>query len=635
MEEMNKNVKRRERIKTIMIIFLLIILLLTFFSNSIMNHSLPTVSAQYASYGTINEKVRGSGLVTANQNYEVVAEGSRTVSQVSIKQGDEVKAGDTLFVLEAAEDDEAIKAAEESIKAAELAYQKALLTAAPDYDAQNQEIANARADLQTAIRKLNEARNAPGSSVSAADYQRASARAKAAATRISELSGYQAMVSSGELDGLPQEYLAGLQAAKAALDIANEQLAAAQADVDTKFAAVTVTSAEQESTILSLERAAETADTAYQRAKSDYEASNGDMELRRAMEDAEQTARYAHEDIDNAKSVLTGIKASENALSDARAVLNQATADQKSAQRSYDTAVSGVGTLIQTDLNAANAEADEAAAVISAYESEQGEGGFTDISSLEEAVSAGERNLQSLLLTLSKTKKDDALNEQINKLDLESQKNDIDKQKTELEKLKKNAGTLTVTSKNDGVVNNVNFAVGDDVMEGAVLASITLTGSGYTLQFSVTAEQAKMVKVGTNAEITNNYYSDITAKLLSSKADTENPSSNNRILTFEITGKDVTPGQMLALSIPCSSQSYDCVVPSSAIMEDNDGKFVLIMESKSTPLGNRYYATRANVTVLASDEVNSAVQGDVNPSAFIITTSEKPLTPGTQVRMED
>ncbi|MDE5564122.1 MAG: biotin/lipoyl-binding protein, partial [Oscillospiraceae bacterium] len=443
MEEMNKNVKRRERIKTIMIIFLLIILLLTFFSNSIMNHSLPTVSAQYASYGTINEKVRGSGLVTANQNYEVVAEGSRTVSQVSIKQGDEVKAGDTLFVLEAAEDDEAIKAVEESIKAAELAYQKALLTAAPDYDAQNQEIANARADLQTAIRKLNEARNAPGLSVSAADYQRASARAKAAATRMSELSGYQTMVSSGEFDGLPQEYLAGLQAAKAALDIANEQLTAAHEDVDTKFAAVTVTSAEQESTILSLERAAETADTAYQRAKSDYEASNGDMELRRAMEDAEQTARYAHEDVDNAKSVLTGIKASENALSDARAFLNQATADQKSAQRSYETAVSGVGTLIQTDLNAANAEADEAAAIMSAYESEQGEGGFTDISSLEEAVSAGERNLQTLLLTLSKTKKDDALNEQINKLDLESQKNDIDKQKTELEKLKKNTGTLT------------------------------------------------------------------------------------------------------------------------------------------------------------------------------------------------
>ncbi len=635
MEEMNKNVKRRERIKTIMIIFLLIILLLTFFSNSIMNHSLPTVSAQYASYGTINEKVRGSGLVTANHNYEVVAEGTRTVSKVSVKQGDEVKAGDTLFVLEAAEEDEAIETAEEAIKTAELAYQKALLTAAPDYAAQNQEIANARADLQTAIRKLNDARNNPGSSVSAADYQQASDRAKEAASRISELSGYLSMVSAGELNDLPQAYLSDLQAAKAALDTANEQLTAAQADVETKTAAITVSSAEQESTILTLERAAETADTTYQRAKSDYEASSGDTELRRAMEDAEQAARYAHEDVENAKEVLADIKAAEDALSAAKTALTQATADQKSAQGSYDTAASGVGGLIQADLNAANAEAEEAAAIMSAYESEQSEGGFTDITSLEEAVAAGERNLQTLLLELSKTKKDDALNEQINKLDLESQKNEIDKQKKELEKLKKDAGTLTVTSKNDGIVNTVNFAAGDEVTEGAVLATIMLTGSGYTLQFSVTADQAKMVKVGTAAEITNNYYSDMTAKLISSKADTENPSSSDRVLTFEVTGSDVTPGQMLALSIPCSSQSYDCVVPSSAIMEDNDGKFVLVMESKSTPLGNRYYATRANVTVLASDEVNSAVQGDINPSAFIITTSEKPLTPGMQVRMED
>ena len=92
---------------------------------------------------------------------------------------------------------------------------------------------------------------------------------------------------------------------------------------------------------------------------------------------------------------------------------------------------------------------------------------------------------------------------------------------------------------------------------------------------------------------------------------------------------------MLALSITCSSQNYDCVVPSSAIGEDTNGKYVLVMKSKSTPLGNRYYATRVNVSVLASDEVNSAVQGDMTSSDFIITTSEKPIKSGDQVRMED
>ena len=70
-------------------------------------------------------------------------------------------------------------------------------------------------------------------------------------------------------------------------------------------------------------------------------------------------------------------------------------------------------------------------------------------------------------------------------------------------------------------------------------------------------------------------------------------------------------------------------------MEDNNGKFILVMQVKNTPLGNRYYVTRSDVTVLAHDEINSAVQGDVSSSSFIVTNSEKPLTPGMQVRMEE
>ena len=42
-----------------------------------------------------------------------------------------------------------------------------------------------------------------------------------------------------------------------------------------------------------------------------------------------------------------------------------------------------------------------------------------------------------------------------------------------------------------------------------------------------------------------------------------------------------------------------------------------------------------NVTVLASDDVNSAVQGDLEASDYVITTAEKPIKPGDQVRMED
>ena len=71
-----------------------------------------------------------------------------------------------------------------------------------------------------------------------------------------------------------------------------------------------------------MERAAETADIAFQRAKEDYEAFQNSgvvpsvepsetdanllmvdgTSLLRAMQDAEQAAKYAHEDVDSAKA---------------------------------------------------------------------------------------------------------------------------------------------------------------------------------------------------------------------------------------------------------------------------------------------------------------------------------------------
>ena len=59
----------------------------------------------------------------------------------------------------------------------------------------------------------------------------------------------------------------------------------------------------------------------------------------------------------------------------------------------------------------------------------------------------------------------------------------------------------------------------------------------------------------------------------------------------------------------------------------------MIVEAKSTPLGNRYIARRVDVQVLAKDDINSAVSGGLTTSDYVITTSSKPLEPGMQVRL--
>ena len=106
-----------------------------------------------------------------------------------------------------------------------------------------------------------------------------------------------------------------------------------------------------------------------------------------------------------------------------------------------------------------------------------------------------------------------------------------------------------------------------------------------------------------------------------------------KLLVFRLSG-DVEPGANLTLSIGQRSAPYDSMLPNSAIRTDNNGTYVLLVMAKNSPLGNRYVATRADVTVLASDDKCSAVTGVANGD-FVITTSSVPIEAGTAVRMVD
>ena len=72
---------------------------------------------------------------------------------------------------------------------------------------------------------------------------------------------------------------------------------------------------------------------------------------------------------------------------------------------------------------------------------------------------------------------------------------------------------------------------------------------------------------------------------------------------------------------------------SSAIRTDANGTFVLKLESKNSPLGNRYLARRVPVEVLASDDMNSAVTADLGNGDYVITSSNSPLKNGELVRL--
>ena len=220
-------------------------------------------------------------------------------------------------------------------------------------------------------------------------------------------------------------------------------------------------------------------------------------------------------------------------------------------------------------------------------------------------------------------------------LDLSKTNKDIQKKKEEIEKLKEKSMGSAVKAPVAGTITTVKYVAGETTQPEDVMAVIQPEGKGFTLSISVTNEQAKKVQIGDMAELQNSWYYDDARVMLSAiKPDPDNPGTN-KLLVFDVSGSTIQADQSLSISVGQRSQEYELVVPNSAIREDNDGKFILTVESKSSPLGNRYIATRVGVEVLASDDNNSAISAPLYGWEYVITTSTKPVEAGKQVRLAD
>lgn len=612
MEVENKK-KKREWVKTAAIIFLVILLILTFFSRTILNHSLPEVATQMVTSGSINAKIRGSGTVTANEAYEVILKQTRKIQSVMVKEGQEINAGDVLFILEA-EDSEEVKAAQDALDQAELAYEKALLSQSNstakderalekaqkayddalaayrayttvDVSQLTAEINSAKAQLQLATQQKTAADTAVSNAETA--YNQAKTQITTLASQISELQNIQD--KNNELS----EANAALSRDTIIYGDAYAELSALAGGDENRMAAyakATDLIIQADSSITPDE--AKTMSTAYTTLTADKNAVAAvELELNRLV---------------SASSLVTDASQVSGALANARASLLSA-----------QTTVSGFETnlkMLEQSASAAKTAVDNAQTVLDNLNNAQ-----SAASTLESAKEALED------LVFNQSLGSDA------PLDLKEQKENLEELRKSLQEIKENYDASEVTANVSGTIGSISAMAGNTIGAGMPLATINVTSRGYTLQITVTNEQAKQVKLGDTAEVVNYYWgNDIEATLEAIK---NSAGGKEKVLEFKITG-DVEPGTNLTLSIGQRNANYDALVPNSAIRSDTNGSFVLVIVSKNSPLGNRYIATRVDVQELAKDDNLTAVTGLTNGD-YVITTSTKPVEAGTQVRLVD
>ncbi len=555
---MNENgTKRKEWVKNAAIVFLIILLLLTFFSNTIQNYSLPEVATQYVESGSITAKIRGMGVVESGDPYNVKIKEVRQVSSVEVKVGDKVEKGQVLCYLteeDSQELDQAkteLEQKQQALEKAQFNFEKQLLTGSYDVS-----IMQNAGNTGSVSGYLNQIYTAKSEMEAAQDKVDEWTLVIANIDRQLAFNPYSVDVS---------KETKAVNEAQAALDSINNELTSARnwltsldAQIEQEKASISVSSGD----------ASKLANLVSQRLTANQNVIN----LESRQRSADQTLKNAQAALD-AKKGTTDLN---NVLNQQKAFAELSIGNARDfyelKKKAYDELIKNIG----------------------------------DTYALSEASEA---------IALAQKEVEDA--------------------QAKVDKLVTGAMGSEVTAPISGLITAVNVKSGVETPSDGIVFTMQPEGKGYTLSFSVTNQQAQRVSVGDQAELVNAWrYDDIQVTLASIKPDPNNP-GQNKLLTFDVTGESVIAGQSLNVSVGQKSANYDMTVPNSAIREDTNGKFILVITSKSSPIGTRYFASRVDVEVLASDDTKSAISGAVESYSYVITTSTKPVEAGKQVRLAD
>ena len=659
---------KREWVKTFAIIFLVILLILTFFSNTIMNRSLPEVATQSVTSGAINAKIRGTGTVSANETYDVTISQTRKIRSVLVKVGDQVSAGDPLFMLEASESDE-LKQAQDSLDQMVLSYQKSLIEASNSSSTENREVQKLReaynealetyrlystADTSQITRALEQAK------VTLTDLQRAQQDADEAVSEASSDSAYaEAQKNVTDLQTEASGIQGEIDAAKGGLD---KNLPSTTSGVNSLINDLNSSKRSLQSSLTNAKNQYKTdADTPVsipnvpdktnEALYKEYVSfANGYLDLcstnveflkdfmRQTLEDESLVTDDYAKALQNAYILLTSDQENIDSITQQIAAVDtQIAAAETQADLLYSI------DSLQNELDFVNSNLRNAESIVASWadkierlqkdakeakravEDQQAlVDKYTQASSAASTLKAAEEALEDKVFTVNLGNS--------GSLDLQAAKKAIEEQEKLVEELTSNADGQEVTANVSGVISAINVTAGNTAGAETALATITVADRGYTVNISVTNDQAKQVKIGDAANISNYYYGDLTATLENIINDPQ-AMGKGKILVFRLSG-DVEAGSNITLSIGQRSANYDAIVPNSALRSDANGDFVLVVTSKSSPLGNRYVATRADVQKLASDDTTTAVSG-LAAGDFVITTSTKPIEAGEQVRLVD
>ena len=216
---------------------------------------------------------------------------------------------------------------------------------------------------------------------------------------------------------------------------------------------------------------------------------------------------------------------------------------------------------------------------------------------------------------------------EINSLDLSAQQKELKEYQDLLQ-----ADGMVYPEK-DGIVTSVGVSPGERIPDGAAVVMADLDSP---LQFSVslTADQKKYVNQGDPVSLK------LGSRTIEAVADyiAENEANPGTYqLTVFLEEGEGELGESGTLSAETRTDTYSCVVPLSAIFTDeNQRKYVLVVEERSGILGAEFAARKVYVNVLDQNDSQAALEeGTLSGEEEVITDFTGEIEDGDVVRYKD
>ena len=221
---------------------------------------------------------------------------------------------------------------------------------------------------------------------------------------------------------------------------------------------------------------------------------------------------------------------------------------------------------------------------------------------------------------------------EIDRITCESERSDKEKSRAALQEILDNGGRLLAPAPGT-VVRTLER--GDKTKEGEDAVILSSADRGFVFEGKLDKDSARRFSAGDKGEL--HYKLDGSTQ----KADVEihsisTPDESDQVLVTAVLPEgSYSSGMPAQLFLSRKSETYQNCIPLTALRSDSGGDHVFVLRRQSSVLGTEWVIARVDITVKERDSQMMYVDGALTYSDQVVISSNKIISEGDRVRIEN